>query len=123
MFITIYFILFADGEDFVSMPASLTFDSSRLRVCFNVTILDDDRFEFDEDFVVNITTTESQVTLDPISTVVMINDDDGKFVMVDIFMNTDVLYIQINVTITNYRILFLRNHHRLGTACLSWKGI
>ncbi len=63
------------------MPASLTFDSSRTRVCFNVAILDNDRFEFDEDFVVNITTTESQVTLDPISTVVMINDDDGKFIM------------------------------------------
>ncbi len=48
------------------------------RVCFNVTILDDERYELNEDFFVNITTSDPQTDINPMSAIVAIEDDERK---------------------------------------------
>ena len=52
-------------------------------VCVNVTATDDDILEGDEDFVITITGTDlPEVTLGfPRATTVIINDNDGIFVL------------------------------------------
>ena len=56
----------------------LTFAAGMLQVCFNVTIIDDDLYENPEEFFANITTTDTQVTISPMTTVITIIDNDGK---------------------------------------------
>ena len=63
------------------MPIPLTFSPGMERQCFNVTITDDNRYEFREQFQVNITTTDPQIDLMPNSVTVMIIDDDGAFII------------------------------------------
>ncbi len=66
-----------DGEDYTADPRTLTFSPGMSRVCFNTTILDDDRYELNEDFFVNITTSDPQTDINPMSAIVTIEDDEG----------------------------------------------
>ncbi len=67
-----------DGEDYTADPRTLTFSPGMLRVCYNVAILDDNRYELNEDFFVNITTSDPQTDIIPMSAIVTIEDDEGK---------------------------------------------
>ena len=62
----------------MSRSVSLTYNSDVSVVCFNVTIVDDTRYELREDFFVNITTGDPQVDLVPSSTIISILDDEGE---------------------------------------------
>ena len=68
----------ADGEDYAANPISLTFDENVSRNCFDVTILDDDRYELREDFFMNLTTTDPRTDIMPPTTIMMILDDDSE---------------------------------------------
>lgn len=46
--------------------------------CFNITIIDDDRYEVIENFFVVLYTSDSQTDLFPQNTLVNILDNDGK---------------------------------------------
>ena len=72
------FILSAGGNDYINAPVFLLFTPEMLQVCFNITIVDDDYYENTEEFFVNITTTDPQVITSPMTTVVTIEDNDGK---------------------------------------------
>ncbi len=65
------------GADYVSTPVDLTFNAGVTMQCFNVSIIDDDDYEFDEEFFVNLTTTDTQVTFSPSFSVVVITDLDS----------------------------------------------
>ena len=54
----------------------LTFAPRMLQDCFNVTIMDDDLYENQKELFSNITTTDTQVTISPILTVITIIDND-----------------------------------------------
>ena len=50
------------------------------RVCFNTTIVNDNRYEADrENFYVNITTMDPQTDIDPMAALITIEDDDSEF--------------------------------------------
>ena len=55
----------------------LTFAPGMLQDCFNVSIINDDMYENPEEFFANITTTDTQVTISPMTTVITIIDNDG----------------------------------------------
>ena len=55
----------------------LTFAPGMLLDCFNVSIIDDDLYENPEEFFANITSTDTQVTISPMTTVITIIDNDG----------------------------------------------
>ncbi len=50
-----------------------------MRLCFNVTSLEDDLLEADEDFNLNFGTADENVILDPEMAVVTIVDNDREF--------------------------------------------
>ena len=70
---------YPDGEDYHADPRVLVFSPGVDRVCFNVSIINDNRYELNEDFFVNLTTTDPQVDISPITAVVTIMDDDSKW--------------------------------------------
>ena len=51
-------------------------------ICNNVTIINDDIYEFDEILTFNLSTTDSSVDLDPASGVMIINDEDSELLLV-----------------------------------------
>ena len=60
----------------------LIFSQNDTRVCFNVSIIDDNIHEQDEVFFVKITTSDPQVILSPRQTNLTINDNDGKIIII-----------------------------------------
>ena len=49
------------------------------RHCFNVRLIDDTVYEATQEFFVNLTTTEENISLSPNFIVISVNDDDGEF--------------------------------------------
>ena len=47
-------------------------------ICNNVTIINDDIYEFEERLTFNLSTADSSVDLDPASGVMIINDEDSE---------------------------------------------
>jgi len=74
-------IFIGEGVDYVSGPYNVTIPAGMTRASFNVSIINDSIFEFDENFTLTIISTShpSNVTMtDPAQTTVTIVDDDGK---------------------------------------------
>jgi len=65
--------------DYDSGVIQLMFGSSVNRTCFNVSINDDDVYEWREVFYVNLTTSDPQVDLSPQYAMVRILDDEGMY--------------------------------------------
>ena len=68
------------GTDYKFTPNNITFTTGVTRVPFNVTIIDDDVFEYDEIFYLNVTTDSlpNGVSIGyPNQTAVTIEDDEG----------------------------------------------
>lgn len=59
------------------MLTSLRFSSSVSQQCINVSITDDAELENDEVFSVNVSTSDTAVSLNPASAMVTISDNDG----------------------------------------------
>ena len=76
--ITYSLILFTAPDDYVSTSSDLTFSQSSSRECVNVSIVNDDELENEEEFRLTLTTGEDKVNLIPDSTTVRITDDDGE---------------------------------------------
>ena len=66
-----------DVCDFEVNIVVLPFAPGMLQDCFNITIMVDDLYENPKEFFSNITTTDTQVTISPMITVIMIIDNDG----------------------------------------------
>lgn len=64
--------------DFWDEPTSLNLQAPELRSCFNLHIIDDNKYEFRESLFVNLTTTEPDVTLMPSFAVVHIDDNESE---------------------------------------------
>ena len=78
------------------MPVALTFGPDVDRVCFNVSIVDDSVYELREDFFVNLTTAQPFVTLMPVTSLVMIDDEDGKLLITFLtFIQTIPMYLSL----------------------------
>ena len=73
----------------------LTFAPRMLHDCFNVAIIDDDLYENPEEFFANITTTDPQVNISPMITVITIIDNDGKKVKSLVYCNIYILVFVI----------------------------
>ena len=65
------------GSDFEVNIVMLNFAPGMLQDCFNVTIMDDDLYEKQKEFFTHITTSDTQVTISSMITVIMIIDNDG----------------------------------------------
>ena len=66
------------GVDFEATSGQLIFDSTTTVLSFPVTILNDTLAEGPEEFLLQLTTTEQRVILDPPQMDVEIIDHDGK---------------------------------------------
>ena len=64
--------------DYVSTTVTLTFNGTSTTACTDISITPDDDYEGNEIFSVSLTTTDSNVTLNPDRGQVTITDDDGK---------------------------------------------
>ena len=74
--VSLYFHSPGDS-DFEVNIIKLTFSPSIRQDCFNTNIIDDDLYEYEEEFYVNITTADTQVVISPMTTVLRIIDNDG----------------------------------------------
>ena len=72
------FFLPAD-DDFIDGTFPLVFTEQGARQCINITIIDDNVYETNEDVSINLTTTNPSVTLMPKSVVLIIEDEDSEF--------------------------------------------
>ena len=54
-------------------------ESDRGPICNNVTILNDDIYEFEERLTFNLSTSDAAVILDPAGGVMIIRDEDSEF--------------------------------------------
>ena len=73
-------MLFSASDDYVAVNKTLTFASLE-KQCLNVSIVNDNELENEEEFSLTLTTMEDRVRLDPDSTTVRITDDDGKAIL------------------------------------------
>ena len=62
--------------DYDVLTEILIFSASVTRICRNVSSVDDDILEEDEDFILTLNTTDSSVNLNPDEAIVTITDDD-----------------------------------------------
>ena len=67
--------------DYTAITEVLTFSGNVLRECANIFITSDEIYEEDENFFVTLTTSDSDVTLNPADAEVTIIDDDGRMIM------------------------------------------
>ena len=66
------------GSDYSSISQDLTFNQNNVRFLLNIQILGDGTNEPVEFFEVDLSTTDTDATLDPLSTTITINDNDRK---------------------------------------------
>ena len=72
--------LLLDVADFISESTIFTFDRSTTFIRYNVSLVNDDVFEFNEDFQAQLSfvTAVERVSIDPATAQVTIEDDDCK---------------------------------------------
>ena len=93
-------------DDYTSVENVLTFSPGVNQSCTTIIpIVDDSVLESDEVFSVTLSTTDSDVSLDPISATVTILDNDGKIILFVIFkfiaINMNLLSIQMSLLAYN----------------------
>ena len=67
------------GEDFVMESFTLAFSENvRGPICNNITILDDDTYEFIENLIINLNTSDASVILNSTNSFIIIHDEDSK---------------------------------------------
>ena len=67
------------GEDFVMESFILVFgETVRGPICNNITILNDDTYEFDEELIINLNTSDTSVILNSTNIAIIIHDEDSK---------------------------------------------
>ena len=69
----------AAGIDYTAVNIDLVFSESMNKSCVNVSTDEDDILEEDEQFLLDLTTTDPSVELNPDVTTVTIEDDDRMF--------------------------------------------
>ena len=69
---------FSVPSDYSSVSQDLTFSQSSSLECVNVSIVNDNKMEDEEEFSLTLTTTKARVNLDPNTTTIRIADDDGE---------------------------------------------
>ena len=69
-------LYFPAPGDYDAVAEVLIFSASVNRICRNVSSVDDDILEEDEDFTLTLNTTDSSVNLIPDEAIVTITDDD-----------------------------------------------
>ena len=74
--IIIIYLIAIDGQDYISSLGIFTLSQAVTRACFNISILDDEIVEEEENFLVTITTGDPQINLSPSSTKLIIVDND-----------------------------------------------
>ena len=65
--------------DFVETPHSFLFTPSQTKHCFNVSLINDNRYEVRQEFFVNLTSNDPNVSLSPQFSTIVLDDDDSKF--------------------------------------------
>ena len=93
-------------DDYTSVENVLTFSPGVNESCTTIIpIVDDSVLESNEVFSVTLSTTDSDVSLDPISATVTILDNDGKIILFVIFkfiaININLLSIQMSLLAYN----------------------
>ena len=73
----VMFIYVAPG-DYTAIAEDLTFSASETRICRNVIPAEDDILEEDEDFLLTLATSDSNVVLRPSEATVSILNDDSR---------------------------------------------
>ena len=68
----------------MDQPVDLVFTNTSSTQCFNITIIDDDIHENNEELFINLTTTAPAVTLDPHFFILTIEDEDSECVQLRI---------------------------------------
>ena len=87
----VFFLLITAEEDFLTLVEILDFPSDESFVDVNVTIIDDELTESNETFVIYLNS-GAGVKLSPHAWAkVIINDDDGKYLLYWVVKNTFLL--------------------------------
>ena len=76
---TVMSVLVAPG-DYTAITEDLTFSATEMRICRDVTSVEDDRLEDDENLMLSLTTGDPTVNLGPSGATVTILDDDSKYI-------------------------------------------
>ena len=87
----------AGGTDYVSGPYTVTFPARRTHATFNISIINDNIFEGNENFILTINSTSlpTDVTVgDPGPASVTIVEDDGKYLIISTF-TVCVIYLVV----------------------------
>ena len=86
--------LTAADDDFIPVALNFTFDSTVGSHCFNVSINDDLLVEGSEEFFVSLSTADPSVSLVPLTTVI-ITDEDGKMIFFSFYIVRSLFRVPI----------------------------
>ena len=74
---TVVSVLVAPG-DYIAISEDLTFSATEMRICRDVTSVEDDVLENDEDLMLTLSTDDPSLVLGPSEATVTILDDDCR---------------------------------------------
>ena len=74
---TVMSVLVAPG-DYTAITEDLTFSATEMRICRDVTSVEDDVLENDEDLMLTLSTDDPSLVLGPSEATVTILDDDSR---------------------------------------------
>ena len=66
-------------SDYTTFAEMLTFTPMDSRFCYNMTVINDQLFEGQEDFTVTLSTSAPSVSVQPETAIIIITDDDRKY--------------------------------------------
>ena len=97
------FFFYEDISDFSPLTVVLTFQPGTNGQCTSIAIVNDSILENDEDLLVELTTSDEAVALNPSSATITIEDNDSKKIKInnyfwewEAFMLMNVLYVLIS---------------------------
>ncbi len=70
-------------DDYSQTEAQLRFDAITNRSCVSILVVDDGDLEPPENFTVVITTPDTDVTINPDTSTIIVGDSDGKPPLID----------------------------------------
>ena len=65
-------------DDYTAISEDLTFSATEMRICRDVTSVEDDILEDDEDLILTLSTDDPSIVLGPSEATVTILDDDSR---------------------------------------------
>ena len=109
------------GEDYVNRPINFNIKNETLsQACFNISIINDDRYETEETFQINFTTTPP-LPITPTHLTIIIMDEDSKKEMQPHFL---LLFVSLGLEVAWETMVYtVQEGDEEVELCVQWIGM